>query len=90
MLTLEIMLTRSEFFLLPETQIEPVIKWFYIVVGHPGENRLKDAIMMRHYHPYLRQHMGKFVCDACQKHKLSGRDFYFCLDEMLIHIRVMR
>ena len=33
--------------------------------------------MMRHYHPYLRRHIGKFVCDACQKYKLSGCGFRF-------------
>ena len=32
---------------------------------------------MRYYHPDLRQHIGNFVCDACQKHKLSGPGFGF-------------
>ena len=61
--------------ILPEAQIEPVIKWFHQVLGHTIENRLRDAFMMRYYHPDLRQHIGNFVCDSCQKHKLSGRGF---------------
>ena len=60
----------------PEAQIEPVIKWFHQVLGHPGENRLRDAILMQYYHPDLRRNIGNFVCDTCQKHKLSGRCFW--------------
>ena len=52
-----------------------MIKWFHQVLGHPGEKRLRDAIMMRYYHPDLRRHIGNFFCNACQKHKLSGRGF---------------
>ena len=59
----------------PDAQIEPVINWFHQVLGQPGENRLRDAIMMRYYHPDLRRHMGNFVCDACQRHKLYGHGF---------------
>ena len=58
---------------LPEAQIEPVIKWFHQVLGHPGENRLRDTILMRYYHPDLRRHIDNFVCNAFQKHKLSVR-----------------
>ena len=32
---------------LPDAQIEPVIKWFHQVLGHQGDNRLRDAIIMR-------------------------------------------
>ena len=62
---------------MPEAQIKPLIKWVYQVLGHTGDNRLRDAILMREYHPDLRQHIGKFVCNACQNHKLSGRGFGF-------------
>ena len=61
----------------PEAQIEPVIKWFHQVLGHPGENRLRGAISMRYYHPDLRRHLGNFACDACQNHKLYGHGFGF-------------
>ena len=44
-----------------EAQIEPVIKWFHQVLGYPGENRLRDAILMRYYHLDFRRHIGKFV-----------------------------
>ena len=61
--------------LLPEAQTKPVIKWFHRVLGHPGENRLRDAILMRYYHPDFRRHIGNFFCDACQKHKQYGCGF---------------
>ena len=60
-----------------EAQIEPVIKWFHRVLGNPGENRLRYAIMMRYYQPDLRRHIGNFVCDTCQNNKLSGCGFGF-------------
>ena len=63
--------------LLPEAQTKPVIKLFHQVLGHPRENRLRYTILMRYYHPDLRLHIGNFVCDACQKNKLSGRGFGF-------------
>ena len=58
---------------MPEAHIEPVIKWFHQVIGHPGENCLRDAILVWYYHPDLGRHIGNFVCDSFQKHKLSGR-----------------
>ena len=60
---------------MPKAHIEPVIKWFHQVLVHPGENRLRDAILVRYYHTYLKRHIGNFVCDACQKHKLYGHGF---------------
>ena len=58
-----------------EAHIKPVIKWFHQVLGHPGENRLRDAILMRYCHPDLRQHIGNFVCYKCQNHKRPDRGF---------------
>ena len=63
--------------LFPEAQTKPVIKLFHQVLGHPRENRLRYTILMRYYHPDLRLHIGNFVCDACQKNKLSVRGFGF-------------
>ena len=54
-----------------------MIKWFHKVLGHTVENRLIDAIMVRYYHPDLRLHIVNFVCNECQKHKLSGHGFGF-------------
>ena len=62
---------------MPEAQIEPVIKWFHQVLGHPGENRLRETIIMRYYHPDLRRNIDNFVCDTCKRYKLSGRGFGF-------------
>ena len=60
---------------LPEAQIKSVMKWLHQVLGHAVENRLRDAVLMRYQYPDLRQHICNFVCDACQRHKLSGSVF---------------
>ena len=60
---------------IPENIINQVIKWFHQVLGHPGNNRMRDAIQARYFHPNLRSYIDKFACEICQKHKLSGRQF---------------
>ena len=45
------------------------------MLGHPGNNRMRDAIQARYYHPNLRSYIDRFACEICQKHKLSGRQF---------------
>ena len=60
---------------IPENIINQVIKWFHQVLGHPGNNRMRDAIQARYWHPNLRSYIDKFACGICQKHKLSGRQF---------------
>jgi len=60
---------------LSENIINQVIKWFHQVLGHPGNNRMRDAIQARYYHPNLRKYIDNFTCAICQKHKLSGRPY---------------
>ena len=60
---------------LPQDILIPVIRWFHQVLGHPGNNRLRDAIQARFYHPHLRKFIDDFVCDACQRHKLPGKGY---------------
>ena len=50
---------------LPENIINQVIKWFH--QGHPGNNKMRDAIQARYYHPSLRKHIDNFTCGICQK-----------------------
>ena len=34
---------------------KPAIKWFHLVTGHTGENRLEMTLKSRFHHPELRQ-----------------------------------
>ena len=52
--------------------IEPTIKWFHKVTGHPGGKKLRLTLQQRYYHPELRHHIDNYKCADCQKHKLSG------------------
>ena len=60
---------------LPENIINQVIKRFHQVLGHPGNNRMRDAIQATYYHPNLRKYIDNFTSGICQKHKLSGRQY---------------
>jgi hypothetical protein len=31
--------------------VTDTVKWFYQVMGHPGENRLKELLRQWYYHP---------------------------------------
>ena len=35
---------------LPESMLQPTIRWFHQVTGHPGSKRLHMQISSRHYH----------------------------------------
>ena len=60
---------------LPEDIINQVIKWFHQVLGHPGNNRMRDSIQDRYYDPTLRKYIDNYTCGICQKHKLSRRQY---------------
>jgi hypothetical protein len=57
---------------LPESMVVDTVKWFYQVMGHPGEKRSQDTLNQRYYHPRLHCHIEKLKCKDCQKHKLEG------------------
>ena len=57
---------------LAEASVPKVVKWFHIILGHPGASRLREAIRQRYYHPLIRKHCDELKCDACQRHKLDG------------------
>jgi hypothetical protein len=48
------------------------VKWSHQVMGHPGEQRLRETLNQHHYHPKLRYHIDKLKCKDCQKHKFAG------------------
>ena len=60
---------------LPESMLEPAVKWFHQVLNHPGEKRLRETMQQRYYHPQLRRTIDKYRCEHCQKHKLSGKGY---------------
>ena len=60
---------------LPEKLLKSTIKWFHIVTGHSGWNRLYMTIGARYYHPALKAKIRSFKCNACQKHKLPGKGY---------------
>ena len=60
---------------LPEQTIRRTIRWFHLVMGHPGQKRLRETINQRYHHPKLRYHIDRFKCEHCQRHKLSGRGY---------------
>ena len=57
---------------LPLNMLQPTIKWFHQVMGHPGQKRLRETLHQRYYHPQLRRYIDRYNCEHCQKHKLSG------------------
>ena len=46
------------------------VKWYHLVTGHSGQQRLCLSIQQRFYHRKLRKTVDNFRCHACQKHKL--------------------
>ena len=57
---------------LPRPAVNPVLKWYHQILGHPGENRLRATVQARYHHPEMRRFCKDFACDACQRHKLDG------------------
>jgi hypothetical protein len=38
---------------LPASMLDETVKWFHLVMGHPGEKRLRMMLQERYYHPKL-------------------------------------
>ena len=60
---------------LPRQLSKPIVKWFHLIAGHPGEKRPEQTIKARYHHPNLRTENSKFKCAACQKFKLAGKGY---------------
>jgi transposase InsO family protein len=60
---------------LPYNMLESTVEWFHQILGHPGSSRMRHTLQARYYHPDMRSHVDKYVCDACQRHKLQGRGY---------------
>ena len=68
----------------PETQwkicltqetLLPTIWWFHQILNHPSQEQLFHSIYSCFYHPQLCHAINSFICDACQKYKLSGAGY---------------
>ena len=55
--------------------LDETVKWFRMVMGHPGEKRLRMTLQERYYHPKLQYTIDRFMCSPCQMHKLSGHGY---------------
>ena len=60
---------------LPKSMLQPTIRWFHQVTGHPGSKRLHMQISSRYYHRDLRRLIDSYKCDHCQRHKLDGKGY---------------
>jgi hypothetical protein len=60
---------------LPEEMVLDTVKWFHQVMGHPGQDRLRDTLKQRYHHPTLRRHIDNLKCQDCQRYKIPGRGF---------------
>ena len=60
---------------LADQMVQPTIKWFHEVMGHPGQSRLNETLRQRYHHHKLRYYIDRFKCEHCQKHKLPGKGY---------------
>ncbi len=60
---------------LPKSMLQPTIRWFHKITGHPGSKRLHMQISIRYYHRDLRRLIDKYHCNHCQRNKLNGKGY---------------
>jgi hypothetical protein len=47
---------------LPESMVFDTVEWFHQVMGHPGENRLRETLNQPYYHPKMHYHIDRLKC----------------------------
>jgi transposase InsO family protein len=61
---------------IPNTLTNNIIRWYHLVLGHPGTTRLYDTIRSRFYAPNLYRLCEQYQCpDHCQQHKKQGQKY---------------
>ena len=55
--------------------IKQTVKWFHVVTGHPGKQKLRLTVDQRYHHPEMRRYIDNYACHDCQKHKLDGKGY---------------
>ncbi len=68
---------------LPKSLLQPTIKWFHQVTGHPGRKRLYMQVSSWCYHRDIWLLVEKLHCEHCQRSKLSGTGYGFLLERKL-------
>jgi hypothetical protein len=68
---------------LPKSLLQPTIKWFHQVTGHPGSKRLFMQISSCYYHRDIQLLVDKFHCKHCQRNTLSGTGYGLLLEHEL-------
>jgi transposase InsO family protein len=56
---------------LPSSLLDKGVRWYHMVLGHIGQNRLHDSMSLHLYNPDLKTKIERIVatCDQCQRHK---------------------
>ena len=61
---------------IPDLLIHEAIRWYHLVLGHPGITRLTDSITLRFCHPHLMQYCKEYRCeDNCTAAKNQNRGY---------------
>ncbi len=60
---------------LPKPMLQPAIRWFHQITGHPGSKHLQMQICSRYYHRNLRRLIDIYKCNHCQCYKLEGKGY---------------
>ena len=61
---------------IPQSLIQNVIRWYHMILGHPGTTCLYDTIRARFYSERLSIHCRDYVCpDNCSQFKQQGRGY---------------
>ena len=59
---------------LPNALLNDVIRWFHLLLNHPGSTRLHDTISSRFYNNNLNRLCKNYICpDNCTMYKHQGR-----------------
>jgi hypothetical protein len=60
---------------LPKLMLQPIIRWFHQITGHPGSKRLYIQISAHYYHRDLQRMIDNYHCNHCQHNKLDGKGY---------------
>lgn len=62
--------------ILPNAMLHTVIRWYHLLLNHPGSQRLYDTISCQFYNNNLPKLCGKYKCpDNCTMYKHQGKRY---------------
>jgi hypothetical protein len=71
----------------PKNLLQPTIKWFHQVTGHPGRRRLFMQIFSQYYQRDICSTFDKFHCEHCQRNRLSGTGYDLSANYNQYHLK---